>query len=148
METNQTEQFLNDYGLKVISTLIAKLRSSDHVASGRLISSLKEEVVENINLLQLKIKGEDYFQNIVDGRKAGSFPPIGPLKQWARIKGIPAGAVFPIAKSIYKFGIKPDPAFSRLREDLSGGLKNGLEQSMAADIETELKAIKTNVQNY
>lgn len=148
METNQTEQFLNDYGLEVISRLIAKLRSSDKVASGRLINSLKEEVVENINILSLQIKGEDYFQNIVDGRKPGSFPPIGPLKQWARVKGIPASAVFPIARSIYKFGIKPDSAFSNLKQDLSGGLKEGVEKSMAIDIETELKVIKTNVQNY
>jgi hypothetical protein len=146
METLNTEQFLNDYGLSVVANIIAKLRNSNKVASGKLLNSLKEEVVENINLLELKIKGESYFQNVVDGRKPGAYPPLGPLYQWARIKGIPKEAVFPIARSIYKFGIEPDPAFARLNEELVSGLKTGVEKSMSEDIKQELRSIKTNIE--
>jgi len=148
METNNTEQFLNQYGLSVIAKLIQKLRSTGKVASGRLINSLKEEVKENVDILMLNIKAEDYFQYVIDGRKPGAFPPLGPLYKWAKIKGIPKSAVFPIAKSIYKFGIKPDTAFNNWTSDLNEPLKEGISKAMVQDIELELKNIKQTVQNY
>ena len=54
-------------------------------ASGKFAESL--EVVQ-VNANRVQLLGEDYAQQLETGRLAGKFPPIAPIEQWIKDKGI------------------------------------------------------------
>ena len=63
----------------------------------------------------------DYVQYIESGRKAGSkFPPIQPIVQWAKKRGIPTdnSTIFLIRRAISEDGIKPRPFMYKVLETI------------------------------
>lgn len=61
----------------------------------------------------------DYAQYIESGRKAGSkFPPIQPIVQWAKKRGIPTdnSTIFLIRRAIAEDGIRPRPFMYKVLE--------------------------------
>ena len=61
----------------------------------------------------------DYVQYIESGRKAGSkFPPIQPIVQWAKKRGIPTdnSTIFLIRRAIADDGIRPRPFMYKVLE--------------------------------
>ena len=63
----------------------------------------------------------DYVQYIESGRKAGSkFPPIQPIVQWAKKRGIPTdnATIFLIRRAIAEDGIKPRPFMYKVLETI------------------------------
>lgn len=63
----------------------------------------------------------DYVQYIESGRKAGSkFPPIQPIVQWAKKRGIPTGnsTIFLIRRAIADDGIRPRPFMYKVLETI------------------------------
>ena len=63
----------------------------------------------------------DYVYYIESGRKAGSkFPPIQPIVQWAKKRGIPTdnSTIFLIRRAIAEDGIKPRPFMYKVLETI------------------------------
>ena len=63
----------------------------------------------------------DYVQYIESGRKAGSkFPPIHPIVQWAKKRGIPTdnSTIFLIRRAIAEDGIRPRPFMYKVLETI------------------------------
>ena len=63
----------------------------------------------------------DYVQYIESGRKAGSkFPPIQPIVQWAKKRGIPTdnSTIFLIRRAIAEDGIRPRPFMHKVLETI------------------------------
>lgn len=63
----------------------------------------------------------DYVQYIENGRKAGSkFPPIQPIVQWAKKRGIPTdnSTIFLIRRAIAEDGIRPRPFMYKVLETI------------------------------
>lgn len=63
----------------------------------------------------------DYVQYIESGRKAGSkFPPIQPIVQWAKKRGIPTdnSTIFLIRRAIAEDGIRPRPFMYKVFETI------------------------------
>lgn len=74
-------------------------------ATGEWRSSLKTRAEGNVGI----IRGRQYTEQLVYGRKPGAMPPIAPLERWAQAKlglsGTQAkSAAFAIAKKIAKEG--------------------------------------------
>ena len=91
--------------------LIEKYREKGMRASGKFEESL-EVITTTTNA---KIIGEDYTQQLEDGRRPGKFPPIAEIKQWIIDKGIVnqikgeitiSSLAFLIARKISKQGWK------------------------------------------
>lgn len=137
IDNKQMSKIYEDYGDNIIELLIKEIRAAGKVSSGRLISSLKEDVQGLAGNIKIKISGEDYIVNVDKGRRAGSYPPISELSKWATLNGIPKSAVFAIAKSIFKFGIKPTNIISKTLNKLSQATQE-LEKDMAKQIEKDL----------
>jgi hypothetical protein len=134
-----------DYGDDFVAIIIRELRSADKVSSGKMINSLNSDLQIVGNKLAIKIKGEDYFINIDNGRRPGSYPPISEISKWATLKGIPQSSVFAMAKNIYKFGIKPTNVLKKAVSKLTAPTKE-LEYKMAKQIEEDLvNEIKNNI---
>ena len=63
----------------------------------------------------------DYVQYIESGRKAGiKFPPIQPIVQWAKKRGIPTdnSTIFLIRRAISEDGIRPRPFMYKVLETI------------------------------
>jgi hypothetical protein len=105
------ESILSKYGDSVIKTAISKLIQLGKVASGRLKKSLGYEIVKTSTSYQLHFIGEDYLDEVENGRKPGKMPPVGKIQQWMQYKGLPEkdnkSVAFLIARSIGKNGIEP-----------------------------------------
>lgn len=131
------EQILNEYGKNAIAEAINLLRSAGKVASGNLINSLTYDIQELMEgSYELVFSYADYGDEVDSGRKPGSFPPISSIEPWLTLRGIPEEAAFPIARSIYKFGIKPTPWLYKLQP--TSKLAQDIAESQAESIAQEI----------
>ena len=113
---DKLEQALLIFGDEYISEMGAILIKEDKIASRKLLESIDTRILKTGfgTSYTLKIVAEHYLKYVDEGRKAGGkAPPIAPIKEWAKLKGLPEGLAFPIAKNIGKNGIKPTNVISR-----------------------------------
>lgn len=86
--------------------IVGDMNSNNRNASKKFIRSLYIKELRNGG----QIVGEDYAQQLVAGRKPGKFPPIKPIQQWIKDKGLSLngitekGLAFIIARKISKQG--------------------------------------------
>lgn len=124
------------FGDDYLKILIQELRSAGKNSSGKLINSLNYRLASEGEIIQLLFDGEDYFSAVDAGRRPGAFPPIKAIGAWASAKGISQKAVYPIAKSIYKFGIKPTNVFEKSNNKaLNGQPISELESNIVKNVE-------------
>jgi hypothetical protein len=130
------EKQLNQFGKNYVEILTAELVRADKKATGNLIDSLDWRVQGEANAIQIFIQANDYLTYVDQGRKPGSYPPIQAIKTWCSVKGIPQSAAFPIARSIFKFGIKPTNVIDKtIRKIQSSTEMTKLQQIVANNIE-------------
>lgn len=103
-------------GVDMVNEIIDILKSKDKIASGELIKSVKYEYIADIDNIELLIKSEDYLTYVDQGRRPGKYVPVNALRKWAKLKGIPEKAVYPINHKIFKFGIRPLNFMKRVSE--------------------------------
>lgn len=144
-----SERFGNDY----IKIIIQELKKVGKDASGRLINSFDERIQSQAKGVNIAILSEDYLTYVDEGRKRGKYPPISAISKWASLKGISQSAVFPIAKSIYKFGIKPTNVIDKANKKflnsraigfLENDIADNVEEKIVNDFNKGLKTIGNN----
>jgi len=125
MATNIAKEFpntyalFNKYGAQVVAEMRTRLFNNGSIASETLYNSLDFEVFAENKELDLAFIMEDYGDFVDkgrngklkkwrnDGSSSPKFPPLAPLKEWVRLKGIDDDAVYPIQRKIGLFGIAP-----------------------------------------
>ena len=127
---------LKEFGRDFVKILTIQLKKSGKSASGALINSLDYRIIDNGDI-NIEILSNDYLEYVDKGRKPGTYPPLKEISKWATLKGIPQGAVFPIARSIYKFGIKPTNVLDKTKNEIlkSTKLNNKLGEELVENIE-------------
>lgn len=136
------------FGDDYLRILISELRRSGKIASGRLERSLDYRLKDEKTAVNIVFEGEDYFKYVDEGRKPGTWPNIRAISNWANTRGIPQKAVFPIARSIYKFGIKPTNISEKTeRASLDGQPMQRLEDGIAENVEEEVLEILETLNN-
>ena len=125
------------FGSDYVRVLTALLKKEGKSASGALINSLDYRVKETAQNISIIIQSNEYLQFVDEGRKPGKYPPIRAISKWASLKGISQDAVFPIARSIYKFGIKPTNVIQKTNNEFfnSQTFANKYEQRISTNIE-------------
>jgi len=136
MEQLLSTKQVNNFAQQYIDALKDNLISKKKVASGNLIKSLDYRVGKVMNELNIEIIANEYLQWIDQGRRAGTYPPIRAIANWVRIKGIDSKAVFPIARNIFKFGIKPTRVIQTTDRQMNRKLDSALAQQIADNMET------------
>ena len=136
------KKVLNEFGKDYVKILIRLLKKEGKVASSALINSISYKLKEQAGLIQYQLIANDYLQYVDEGRKPGSYPPIRAIADWARVKGISKDAVFPIARSIFKFGIKPTNVLKKTLTEIqtSPTLRNKYEDTLVENMEKLLQA--------
>jgi hypothetical protein len=110
MSKNKLEIALEVFGKEYIEEMGDILKKKDKIATRELIESIDTKILKTGfgTSYTLKIIAAKHLKYVDEGRRAGGkAPPIAPIKEWARVKGLPEGLAFPIAKKIGEEGIKP-----------------------------------------
>ncbi len=146
------DKIIKLFGSDYIKILTALLKKYDKKATGALINSLDYRLQKTANDIKIIIEANDYIKFVDEGRKRGSYPPIQAISKWAKVKGIPQSAVFPIAKKIFKFGIKPTNVIQQTTKEFETSqtltnkyeteISKNLEEKLYLDIQNELNKIK------
>jgi hypothetical protein len=107
---DKLKEALEIFGKEYIEELGRELKAAGKDASGNLLRSLGSKVLKTGfgTSYTLEILSEFYLKFVDEGRRAGSTPPpVKPIKEWTKLKGLDEGLAYPIAKSIGEEGIKP-----------------------------------------
>jgi hypothetical protein len=145
MPTLLSQKQLENFAKQWTETLKRNLINKKKVASGNLVKSLDYRVSKVMNEPFIEIISNEYLQWVDKGRRPGKYPPIRPLANWARIKGIDAKAVFPIARNIFKFGIKPTNVIQATDRQMERQIDSSLAQSIADNMEVYVANTYINV---
>ena len=97
------------------------VKNEPKVNTGRLKDSFRGEVKETAmgTSYTLLMWAEDYFVYVDEGRKKNSTPPpVAPIKEWCKSKGIEEGAAYAIAKAIGKNGIPATNISERMMKQI------------------------------
>lgn len=108
----EVQKVLETYGKQVVAEMKTRLIGAGKVASGALLKALGYEVEQNsasqtVLSITIDTPANEYAYYVDKGRKPGKMPPVDNIKKWCKLKGIPEGAAWAIAKNIGKFGIPP-----------------------------------------
>jgi hypothetical protein len=102
----------------IISSLQKELIEQGHKATGNLVNSFEERVIELPNSMVLEILMDDYGIYVNNGRKSGGKKvPIDVLVKWIERKGIASGdkevknAAFAIQNKIWQEGSPTSGSF-------------------------------------
>lgn len=109
---------LKMFGKDYVKVLVAFIQKAGKKASGALINSIDSRVRSDAEVAYIELLANDYLEWVDKGRKPGKYPPIQSISNWCRLKGIEPKAAFPIAKSIYKFGIKPTNVIQKTTQEM------------------------------
>ena len=81
------ERDLRRAGNLLIGKSIEELKDQGHVNTGKGIKSLRYEIVQTGNSLELLVKGERYLVYLSEGTKP-HFPPIAEILKWVKQRNI------------------------------------------------------------
>ena len=130
---------LKEFGKDYVKVLAKNIKAAGKDSSGRLVKSIKYKLKKETEEIKIIIESAKYLDYVDRGRKPGKYPPIKEIAKWARVKGISPQAVFPIARSIFKFGIKPTNIIQKTIKDLeSPTYVSKIEKEVAKNIENKL----------
>ena len=140
-------QIIDALGTYLDGKIIDQLVSHGKLASSTLLNSIKHEVRETLNGVEVTGSMIYYGKFVESGRKKGTYVPIGPLMEWIRLKGIEndiekaKGIAFAISKTIKQKGIKPFPFIEKAIEGSLAEIDARVSQVSRPIIEKELDII-------
>jgi len=136
------KKLMDEFGKDYVKILIRLLKQRGKSASGALINSISYKLRDTADIIQYQLISNDYLQWVDEGRRPGSYPPMRAISDWVRVKGISKDAVFPIMRSIYKFGIEPTNVIKDTMKEIqtSPTLRKKYEETLVEQMEKLLQA--------
>lgn len=128
---------LSRTGLNIIADAQQNLKANGTNYTGKLSNSGRVEEVRGQDALDIGFfsKGKGYAEYVEYGRRAGRFPPVRQLAQWARKKLRATGKQSDsigcmIARKIARKGTRPQPffrpAYERHRQEITDTVANAV----------------------
>lgn len=152
MAFDNLEEVLKEYAKAYTQKYKSKLLSDGNKASGKLISSIKPEMLEN----GFSILANSYIEQISEGRRRGVIPSSTKILEWAKKKNITPDKgtasesnmkrmAFAIARSISvhgmlkRYGFKGTNIIDFVYKSLSKQMGDDLFNAYKLDLEQQLK---------
>lgn len=119
--------------------------------TGNLYNSIKvsfDPATDQIKVIML-----NYWRNVNDGRKPGTYVPIKPLMDWIRVKGMNKdtrgrfkkfkikGTAFAISKSIQRYGIRPTNFYDNAFDVFAEAFEDDAVKALGIDMTNFFKKI-------
>lgn len=128
---------LNKRGNTFIVRIKQELKSAGKSATGSLISNTRGTTKVSGSRIIFEATAPEHYVFVDKGRRPGAKqPPVKPIQEWIKRKGLDLNA-FAVARSIAKKGIKATniytSAISRFKEDID------LDSVLSKEVTKELK---------
>lgn len=161
MEEREIIKIVSDilykHGEKIAEETQALIKSKKKTVTGALYDSVTFQVETQGKVVSLSLNMLEYGQFVNDGRKAGTFPNVGAIREWVRIKGItmkPKSKLprdkeiktlaYLIGRKIKKVGIKPVRIIPRVDiQAIKLEILQALKQYLTVEMRTTLQNIIT-----
>lgn len=154
---NEIEQILYDVAYQVAIDYQNELQSFGSIASGAL-NNVDFEVEIKGGTYKIYLILQDYWKYVEYGRKPGTFPNVGKIQEWIKIKPViprplTNGIVptekqlsFLIGRSIKEKGIKPKPALANALQKNDAYL-NRIKEAVSKSLDKEIKQMLKELNN-
>lgn len=145
IDLKNTEIELKNIGKIVKDEYKGKLKSNNHIATGKLFDSIDYKLMNDTNGVKLYFTALDYYINIEEGQAPGqnklneSF--VKKIRKWMLAKNIPTkpGNIdYRIARKISKYGTKAKPYLREIKIGLIDYTKR-IENAIIQDIKLYIK---------
>lgn len=147
---NNLQQVLDDFTKDVAETYKSLLLRDGKNATGELISSIKPMTPELVDgTFECSLSLAPHWKYVENGRKAGKFPPIDNILEWAKAKPqlarpnrldrkelAPRQLAFLVARKIAAKGIQPGNQLEEAMDIVYTRWKDRIDAAITADIET------------
>lgn len=138
MDNAKFGDILKKFGEQYIKDIVQFLINNDKVVTAKLRNSLAYQLRDDSTIDFL---AEKYIYNIEKGRRKGTYPPIAPLLQWAKIRGLSENTAYGVRQNIFKFGIAPTPFIMQVLDKTLINYRPILEEGFAKLFDEELKKL-------
>lgn len=129
-------EVVEKYGVDIVSKMIAILESQ---GSRNLKNKINQQLYEDIASVTLEIKMPSYGYYASEGRAAGRFPPIAPIRAWAVQRGMDEAAAYPIARKIASQGTKESASHFLKEFRISTEFEKAVLDAYALDVKEILR---------
>lgn len=159
-ENKELRKVLKIYGASVVAEMKTRLQNQGKVASSKLLKSLKYDISETLQNLELNFYAVDYYKFVdkgvngfanrvgspysfkpKNGKGTGKSKLIPALKKWLRDKGQPESEAFRIRRIIWRYGIKPTQFWTISTTRRQKQLTKQIEKAQQKDLEAYLNKI-------
>lgn len=134
---DELKKILEEWGQDTVTAIQATLVAQKNIASRTLLDSIEYTLGPSF----VEFTMAEYGHYLDQGVNKGWYPPIGPLKTWARLKRLPPSAAFVARASIKKRGLKPRKFFDMVIEREVRNLLPKLDKGFIEYIDGRIKLI-------
>jgi hypothetical protein len=136
VELESTKSAIEEYGLDLMSELIAAMRQE---GSRHLLDELSQETREDVNSIESIIKGPNAVYFFSEGRAAGRFPPLDDIRAWLADNNMDVSLAFPISRKIATSGTKLSASHFLDKFRLMSENNEKVLSAYAQDVSTDIK---------
>lgn len=152
MDLTELQKVLEDYAKDVADRYKDVLTKNDHIASQKLINSIKTEVVVGNNSFEVVMNLEEYWKYVEYDTKP-HFPPPDALLKWIQVKPViprpdkngriptPKQLAYLIGRHIDTFGTKGTHDLQQTKDDIFTWYKDKLSDALGRDILNTIRKI-------
>jgi hypothetical protein len=148
----ELKEYFTDQALFITHELRDNLRSQDRVVTGKTADSINFEVTESKDKTTFTVFASKVLPILQEGRRpSAKMPPIKPILQWIKDRGIKANIpdqslAWAIAKKIQRDGYKGTPGLisSVINDNLIDTITDGIADIILANEVENIKAFAVN----
>ena len=152
LELTEVQQVLEDFAKDIRDRYREVLASNDHIASRKLVDSIKTQVVIGDNYYEVTMTLEDYWKYVENDTKP-HFPPPGAILKWIEIKPViprpgsdgriptPKQLAFLIGRKIAQEGTIGTHDLAQTMEDILPWWREQISQALGHDMENYIRKL-------
>ena len=152
MDLTELHKVLQDYAKDVADRYKDVLTKNDHIASQKLINSIKTEVVVGDKFFEVVMNLEEYWKYVEYDTKP-HFPPPDALLKWIQVKPViprpdkngriptPKQLAYLIGRHIDTFGTKGTHDLQQTKDDIFAWYRDQMSDALGRDIVNYIRKI-------
>ena len=152
LELTEVQKVLQDFATDIRDRYRDVLANNDHIASRKLVDSIKTQVVVGDNYYEVTMTLEDYWKYVGNDTRAHFAPPNAVLK-WIEVKPViprpgtngriptPKQLAFLIGRKIAREGTTGTHDLAKAKDDILPWWREQISQALGHDMENYIRKL-------
>ena len=152
LELTELQKVLQDFAADIRDRYRDVLAHNDHIASRKLVDSIKTQVVVGDNAYEVTMTLEDYWKYVEYDCKP-HWPPVSKILEWVEIKPViprplasgkipsPKQLAFLIGRAIYEHGTKGSHDLEKVKDGVIPWYKEKIAIALGHDMENYIRKL-------